>query len=138
MQYATRTDYATRDERESDSYEDLLSSVADEVRSLFEAGFAGTTSVRLPSVRTSRVLHKFLDGREDTFSDDRIVYETPFADAVSEVLDSSVVMGLLLKASEPDAVPQQMQLYRDACASAYIHEHADDIARVLWQRRQEL
>lgn len=130
--------YSTRKEREDDSYEDLLSSVADEIRGLFEDGFFGTTSVRLPSVRTSRVLHKFLDGREATFSEDRIVYETPFAAAVYSALDAEVAMGTLLKASEPGATPLTMQTYREACAAAYVKEHVVDIARVLWQRRQEL
>jgi len=129
--------YATRKEREDDSYEELLISVADEVRSLFEAGFAGTP-VHLPSVHTSRVLHKFLDGREATFSHDHIVYETPFAAAVYSALDSGMAMGSLLKASEPSATPKDLQHYREACAESYIREHAEDIARVVWLRRQEL
>jgi len=129
--------YATRKEREADSYEDLVSSVAEEVRDLFAVGFYGTP-VRLPSVRTSRVLHKFLDGREATFSEDRIVNETPFAAAVYSALDSEVVMCALLKASVPDSTPDELQQYREACAEAYIREHVEDIARVLWMRRQEL
>lgn len=125
-----------KQESEADAKAAISAEIADEIRMLFIDGFAGK-NVRLPRLRWFSSKHAFPDGSVVDFGEDRIVYETPFAEAMALVLDADVVMSALLAAHRlyvPSCAIAASERFRQECAEEYVRQFADDIAEVMYEQ----
>ena len=97
---------------------------AKEITELFDVCFKGGSNykaVRLPNVRVVRGV-------------DRVVYDTPFAEAIADLVSyDGEPMASLLAACKSDH--PNLQAFKAACLKLYLEQHLDDLAECEIERQ---